>query len=456
MKINFRKQVLKIGILFFLVTALVVSIAVPSLAATTTTAMHTLQGKVLSTDTAGSSFVIQNGTQAQVTVTVDPNTRYYVVSMGRADAYVTNQVTKDIKQDKGKQTRAGAMKELHIPANWRSNLDWLETFDTQGKFADIQVGDRIVARVTSNNLAAQVLITKAPVIQTIKGNVSGVTTNTVTISPPNNGAAVTLNINSNTHVTLKGFVSVQVGQIATAVYNRITLIAQTISVVPATTPAPVNPPTTTAGIATKLAFVSQPAGAVAGAAFTGQPVVTVQDANGNTLTGSTVPVTLAITSGTSGAVLSGTATVNAVNGIATFSGLSINLVGSYTLSASSTGLTSATSTAFAVTPGVASKLVFTTQPVGAKAGNALATQPVVTVQDASGNIISGSNASITLAIGTNPGNGTLSGTNPVSAVNGVATFSGLTISTAGTGYILTASSSGLAPANSNVFDMTAQ
>ncbi|MFD1808004.1 hypothetical protein ACFSHQ_07035 [Gemmobacter lanyuensis] len=45
---------------------------------------------------------------------------------------------------------------------------------------------------------------------------------------------------------------------------------------------------------------------------------------------------------------------------------------------------------------------------------------------------------MTLAIGTNAGSGTLSGTKTVNAVNGVATFSGLSIDKAATGYTLTA------------------
>ena len=41
-----------------------------------------------------------------------------------------------------------------------------------------------------------------------------------------------------------------------------------------------------------------------------------------------------------------------------------------------------------------------------------------------------------MAIGTNPGGGTLSGTTTVAAVAGVATFSNLSINKAGTGYTL--------------------
>ena len=93
--------------------------------------------------------------------------------------------------------------------------------------------------------------------------------------------------------------------------------------------------------------------------------------------------------------------------MASFAGCKITgKAGSYTLTASATGLTGATSTPFTITFGAATQLVFTTQPGGGANGAAWTTQPVVTVEDASGNVVTNSAASITLAIGTNPG-GTL-------------------------------------------------
>ena len=89
------------------------------------------------------------------------------------------------------------------------------------------------------------------------------------------------------------------------------------------------------------------------------------------------------------------------------------------------------------------------------AGFAITPAVTVTVQDAYGNTITSSNASIAVAIGTNPGGGTLSGTKTVAAVNGVATFSTLSIDKAGTGYTLTAASSGLTGATSGAFNISA-
>jgi hypothetical protein len=59
-----------------------------------------------------------------------------------------------------------------------------------------------------------------------------------------------------------------------------------------------------------------------------------------------------------------------------------------------------------------------------------------------------------MAIGTNPGGGTLSGTLTRSAVAGVATFTDLSINQSGTGYTLRATSGALPAAQSSAFNIT--
>ena len=98
--------------------------------------------------------------------------------------------------------------------------------------------------------------------------------------------------------------------------------------------------------AAKLAITTQPAGAVSGTAFTTQPVVMIQDIGGTIVANSTASVTASVASGTG--TLAGTATVVAVGGVATFSGLKINGSGNHTLSFASGGLTGATSQTLAV------------------------------------------------------------------------------------------------------------
>ncbi|MEO7913220.1 MAG: hypothetical protein ABIV47_26525, partial [Roseiflexaceae bacterium] len=102
----------------------------------------------------------------------------------------------------------------------------------------------------------------------------------------------------------------------------------------------------------RLIVQTNPQGAQANAPFATQPVVVAQSAPNVTLTSFNGPVTLAIKSGTgtAGAVLGGTVTVNAVNGVASFSGLSINKAGNgYRLTATSSGVTSVDSAVFDIT-----------------------------------------------------------------------------------------------------------
>ena len=214
--------------------------------------------------------------------------------------------------------------------------------------------------------------------------------------------------------------------------------------------------TTDPVVATRLGFTTQPAPAAAGAVITPPVVVAVQDGDGNTVTTATNAVTVALGSNPGGGTLSGTTTVTAVNGVATFADLRISGVGAgYTLAVSSPGLTGATSAPFSVTAGAASKLGFVVQPGPVTAGAAIAPAVTVAVQDAAGSTLTGATNPISLAIGTNAGSGTLSGITTVAAVTGVATFSGLSIDKAAAGYTLAAASPGLLTATSNPFPVAA-
>lgn len=110
-----------------------------------------------------------------------------------------------------------------------------------------------------------------------------------------------------------------------------------------------NPP----GSPAALAVIQQPAGATTGNAFAAQPRVEVRDAaNQRVTTDNTTQVAVAITAatGTGGAVLSGTLTGTAFNGVVSFTGLSIDLAGTgYSLTFTAPGLTASVSTGFAVT-----------------------------------------------------------------------------------------------------------
>jgi hypothetical protein len=107
----------------------------------------------------------------------------------------------------------------------------------------------------------------------------------------------------------------------------------------------------TAAPPTRLSFAVQPSRTTAGTAIAPAVKVAVRDSLGNVVTASTARVAVALTTGTgkAGAHLGGTTTVSAVSGVATFSTLTVDSVGTgYTLTSTSTGLAGAISAAFAV------------------------------------------------------------------------------------------------------------
>ncbi len=104
------------------------------------------------------------------------------------------------------------------------------------------------------------------------------------------------------------------------------------------------------------------------------------------------------------------------------------------------------------------QLVFTVQPSTTLPLTAITPAVRVTAVDALGNAVPSFTGSVTITIGTNGGlllPGTLSGTTTVAAVNGVATFSDLSIDQPGNGYTLKVSASGSTGAESAPFNISA-
>jgi hypothetical protein len=209
------------------------------------------------------------------------------------------------------------------------------------------------------------------------------------------------------------------------------------------------------GDAAQVSFLVGPTAVGEGTAISPAITVEIEDANGATVTTSSAPVTLSLGSNPGNSTLSGTLTVAAVNGVATFSDISLDNAGNaYTLIASSAGLTSDTSAAFNVlAPGNPAKLAFQGTPANTAAGTAI-TGVTVLVQDANGLTVTTADTLITVALGNNAGNGTLEGSLQVAAVDGVASFNDLTIDAAGVGYTLTAEAANLTGATSAAFDIT--
>src|SRR5207247_1915110 len=157
-----------------------------------------------------------------------------------------------------------------------------------------------------------------------------------------------------------------------------------------------------------------------------------------------------------GSTLGGTTTVAAVNGVATFGDLTVSQTGTgYWLTASATGLARAASSAFDVTAGAATQLVFGTEPRTPVADHQISPAVKVRALDAFGNPVPSFTGSVRIALANNPGGSTLGRTTTVPPRNGDLTFGDLSASQTGTDYWLTATATGLARATSSAFTITA-
>lgn len=194
-------------------------------------------------------------------------------------------------------------------------------------------------------------------------------------------------------------------------------------------------PASAAGLPSKVVYNTlPPTTTVAGTALASFSV-NVEDSSStliNTGTGSTDTVSI-----TSSCTLTGTPSVAAVAGVATFSAVTITTGTSCTLVASDTttsSVTTATSAPIAVTPTAAAKIAYTTVPPTTGTLNIALTTFKVSVEDQYGNVITtGTGSTDAVAIASSCG---LTG-GGATAVSGVATFSSFTI-TSGTSCALTA------------------
>lgn len=210
----------------------------------------------------------------------------------------------------------------------------------------------------------------------------------------------------------------------------------------------VNPPS-------RLAFSIQPTNAIAGETFNPAVQVTVQDQSGNTVITANSQITLNLQNNSCGGSLEGQITQNAVNGIATFSGINIRRACSgYTIQAEASGLTSAVSSSFDINAAAPARLSFAVQPSNTGASTIMTPAIQIAVEDEFGNRVTSATNAVSVVPENNPGSATLSGTTLRNAVGGVAVFDNLSLNQIADGYTLRASSSGLSPVVSNAFNVT--
>ena len=205
-------------------------------------------------------------------------------------------------------------------------------------------------------------------------------------------------------------------------------------------------------ITRSISFSTQPTtGTAAHAALA--PVVKLLDRVGNVNTSGTDSVTVSLSSGS---FSGGTTTVAGVAGYATFAGLLIDTAGTYTMTATSGSFT-ATSSAFTIIASTVNKVVITTDPSSSSAANvAFSQQPVASLEDTYGNVVTSASCDITMSLLGAGASDSLVGTLSKTTVSGVADFSGLNLrvrtTSGGSSYYLRATASNCSSALATATD----
>ena len=192
----------------------------------------------------------------------------------------------------------------------------------------------------------------------------------------------------------------------------------------------------------KVAFTQPPTNTALGSVVGPAVKVAVQNSGGTTITSATDPITIVLGSSPSGGTLAGTTMANAVNGVASFSDLSISAAGAgYTLVASSGTLTSATSGTFNVFGPATQVAKNAGDNQSAPVSTAVSTPPSAIVRDAANVPVPDVSVSFVVA----SGGGNVSPTFPVnSGPDGIAAVTAWTLGPNAGPNTLTATSSGLA------------
>ena len=383
---------------------------------------------VVTVSASGLATAIANGS-ATVRATTDGITGAASLTVSQQVASVTVTLTRDTitalgstsqftatARDANDSTVAGKT------ATWISSDTSVATVNSDGLATAKANGSTTISATTDSITGAEALTVaqRGAVVEVTltKGTLTALGDTTLGIAMANdaNGNPVPNAVTwSSSDVAVA---SVDQQGVVTAVANGGVTIAASVDDVSGSVVLAVNQ------VASQMVITAQPGGALAGQAFTTQPVVELRDTRNNLVVNDTATaVTAVIASG--GGTLEGTATVTAASGRITYTNLTLRgTVGGRTLSFTATGVASATSDTVTLAPGAPSALTITTQPGGATAGQPFTTQPIMEVRDLDGNLVSSDDATeVTATIAS--GGGTLQGSATATAVAGVATYTDL-------------------------------
>jgi len=275
-------SVLKVAVASIIALSLVLGLALPALAAPDESFPWTedfqasiVRGTVTEVDEENQAyFKVQSG-EDEIGIRVDENTKYFMLDApGRITALAQQfrlrnqaEVNAQVEQNMGlvvqNRVRAGALVQNQARLRVQNQVAQTETvpvvepqqarlrvqnqvaqtetvsielqpvsrpFGEKAEFSDIEVGDRVVVWLADGeSLAKWVLIIKPAARAHVGGTITDVSSETIEITP-DDGEAVTLRYNRDTVFALNGFIAVEEGQLARAVYDAENMMASRVIV----------------------------------------------------------------------------------------------------------------------------------------------------------------------------------------------------------------------------------
>lgn len=239
-------KVWKIALVSVLALGLVLGVASPALAAPPWAAPspadppppRVIRGEVVSIE-GNTAFVVRSG-WSEVTVLVNDETDYFKASVSAGAISLARRL---VKPDEPSSEGVGLRQRLHrlvagvlasVPALVRNRLEMrlevreelgvgrlLSPFGEEAAFDDIEVGSWVVVWAVAdgdNLLAKRVVITEPITYHHVVGNVSEISSETITIIT-DGGEIIDLSYDEGTCFILRGSISLEVGDSVRAVYD---------------------------------------------------------------------------------------------------------------------------------------------------------------------------------------------------------------------------------------------
>jgi hypothetical protein len=251
-------SVLKVVVASVIALSLILGLALPALADSDKplpwaedVKARIVKGTVTEVDEENQAyFKVQSG-EDEIGIRVDENTHYFLLDVpGRITALAQQlrlrsqaEISAQVEPGMGLQERVRAAVQNQVKLRVQNRVAQTETvplpqpqpvalrpFGEKAEFSDIEVGDRVVVWLADGeSLAKWVLIIKPATYARVSGTITDVSSGTIEITP-DDGEAVTLRYNGDTVFVLNGFIAVEEGQLARAVYDSEHMLAERVVV----------------------------------------------------------------------------------------------------------------------------------------------------------------------------------------------------------------------------------